>query len=131
MYSIITAEYVKLQDAYISETGVYIGKWNVIGYSMTTQTPSFDYAEGNASYDDQGTVALDATEKTLWTATARVALNDCTANSQWGLFGKRNAKGNGIDWKTGVKKGTAATAGANEADCSNLTPQFINLTRAD
>ena len=35
-------EYIKLQDAYVAETGVYYGSWELIGFTMPTSS-NFDY----------------------------------------------------------------------------------------
>jgi prepilin-type N-terminal cleavage/methylation domain-containing protein len=119
-------EYVKLQDAYVSETGQYIGKWNAIGYTMNTQTPSFDYTDKVTGTDIS--VAIPTSATAAWEAKARVGLNDCTANSTWTLYVKKNGDANGLNWGAGIKKGAA---GSNTSDmdpeCSVLTPQFINL----
>lgn len=117
---------MKLQDAYISETGTTIGNFAAIGYAMNGETPSFKYEEGGAVTYVANTATLGNGQK-LWKATAKVALNDCKASSEWGLFGTRNEKGNGIDWTVGIGDGAASASGVLTDACNILTPQFQNL----
>ena len=120
-------EYVKLQDAYISETGLYVGKWNAIGYTMSTQTPAFEYTDKVNTGTGVSAKLADA-QGAAWEAKARVGLNDCTQNSTWTLWIEPNTSGNGITWGAGVKKGAAGTAKTDmDPECSVLTPQFINF----
>ncbi len=121
-------EYVKLQDAYVSETGLYIGKWNAIGYTMNTSTPSFTYADAVTVTGDAISTAIPSSAGKAWTATAKVGLNDCTVDSEWALYLKKDGTKNGLVWGAAVKKGGAATVPTDmDADCSVLTPQFINF----
>ena len=116
-------EYIKLQDAYVSETGNYVGNWGAIGYSMQ-QTTSFAYAEGTGVTYANNSAAIPSSDASMWKATSNVALNDCKQGSQWTLFGKRNANGNGMDWKAGIGDAAAATVDVYANGCILLTPQF-------
>ena len=122
-------EYIKLQDAYVSETGDYVGSWGSIGYSMQNSA-SFAYSD---AYKDatNGSAAIPTTFDAAWTATSSVALNDCTTGSQWTLFGAKNSKGNGLDWKAGIGLAAAATADNYANACILLTPQFSKFRNAN
>ena len=52
-------EYVKLQDAYVSESSKFFGNWQVIGYQMNTNNNVFTYDKGTASFTN-GTAELNA-----------------------------------------------------------------------
>ena len=98
--------YVKLQDVFVSETGLDYGNFGIIGYtapgnvttagsntaSAVSQTTNFEYSDTKTGYVN-GTAALPAADQITWTAKARVALNDCAVNSEW---------------RVAVKKATAA-----------------------
>lgn len=118
---------MKLQDAYVSETGQYIGSWKAIGYTMAGSTPAFNYSTGAQSYTNES-AALPTSATKVWNATARVGLNDCSVGSEWALYATKGSNGNGLKWDAAIKKG-GATSGVNDmdSDCSVLTPQFINL----
>lgn len=122
-------EYVKLQDAYVSETGLYIGSWKAVGYTMNTSTPSFTYADAKTDYvSESASIPAAGSGVKVWTATAKVGLNDCTADSQWALYVAKAGDKTGLNWGAGVKKGAATGASTDmDADCSILTPQFINF----
>ena len=120
-------EYVKLQDAYVSETGLFVGNWGAIGYAMQTSTSNFDYSEGTGVTYAANSATIPTSPASMWIAKARAALNDCKANSEWTLFGEKNAKGNGMDWKAGIGDGAAATADTYANECILLTPQFSKL----
>lgn len=112
-------EYIKLQDAYISETGTGIGDWKLIGYKMNS-TSNFKYYEGTTENGEtNGTsVLLSAGKADAWKATNTGALNDCVANSIWRLDVKANTtSGGSATYKAGV---TGSTGG----DCAVLTPSF-------
>lgn len=110
----------------MSETGLYIGKWAAIGYTMSAQTPSFTYSDNVTGTDVSVAIPEDATA--AWSAAARVGLNDCTEGSTWNLFVKKDGTKNGLVWGASIKKGAASTSPTDmDAECSVLTPQFINL----
>ena len=111
-------EYVKLQDAFISETGTTYGSWKFIGYTMNDNSV-FDYSEehftaGAADTDVLGT----ATE--VWKAQPKANLNDCTsADGYWELKIKQStvAGDNGAQYEAHVKGD----------DCNVLTPGYGKL----
>ncbi|WP_405338240.1 type IV pilin protein [Fibrobacter sp.] len=118
-------EYVKLQDAYISETGLYIGKWNAIGYTMQNGT-SFTYTDKVTATN--GSKAIPTSAEAAWEAAAVVGLNDCTAGSTWTLWLKKNGDANGVQWGAGIKKGSAGSGPKDASvECTVLTPQFGKL----
>jgi len=132
---------VKLQDAYVSETGLYIGSWKAIGYTMDGATPSFYYSDVQ-SYTDES-VAIPSQAAPVWSAVSKVALNDCKAGASWTLPPLKSGTQSGLSWGAAIKQGsgTAPTdAGAAkaitasgvelESSCSVLTPQFINFRRS-
>ena len=106
-------EYVKLQDAYIAETGTGIGGWDKIGYNMPPSS-NFDYSgfKGNSS------VELTAGQTDAWDASNKGALNDCTAGKNWQI----NVTGN-------TAKGGSATyvLPRPAAGCEVLTPNFCKI----
>ena len=107
-------EYVKLQDAFISETGTTWGSWQYIGYKMETTNNVFTYEEENAP--SNGTEVLGSA-KAVWKATPKAGLNDCKTTDSWGLKIAKIENGNGA----------AYTARVSTADCNVLTPSFGKL----
>ena len=76
--------YVKLQDAYVSESNM-IGGWKKIGYVMNAAT-NFTYAGDT----ENGTVAVTVGKTDAWNATSNVALHNrrkvavgCCRCCQW------------------------------------------------
>ncbi len=63
--------HVKLQDAFISETGTTWGSWQYIGYKMETTNNVFTYAEENAPQN--GTAELGSATA-VWKATPKAGL---------------------------------------------------------
>ena len=121
-------EYIKLQDAYVSETGQYVGKWSTIGYTMSTSTPSFAYSDELQITGTAVSTTIPTSAGKAWKAKAQVGLNDCDKGSTWVLYLKADASGNGLTWGAGVKDGNADAAELDmDAGCSVLTPQFINF----
>ncbi|MCQ2053848.1 MAG: prepilin-type N-terminal cleavage/methylation domain-containing protein [Fibrobacter sp.] len=108
-------EYVKLQDAFVAEVGTGIGAWDKIGYKMDNST-AFAYG----GFTGNTTVELTAGKKDGWTATANGALNDCKANSTWGLNVVANTSAGG----TVVYEATMS----DKAHCEGLTPNFKRLS---
>ena len=112
-------EYIKLQDAYISETGTGIGDWKLIGYKMASNS-NFKYYEGSkeGGEDDGSSVLLSAGKEDAWKAMNTGALNDCIANSTWRLDIVANtSSGGSATYHAGV-------TGAKGGDCAVLTPNF-------
>ena len=113
-------EYIKLQDAYISETGTGIGDWKLIGYKMQSNS-NFKYFEGSTEGGETAgeSVLLSAGKTDAWKATNVGALNDCVANSIWRLDVKANTtSGGSATYKAGI---TGATSTHN---CDVLTANF-------
>lgn len=111
-----TTYYVKLQDAYVAETGINVGDWKAIGYNMAN-SPSFNYAEPASGFTDH-TVALSAGMEEAWKATAVAALNDCAASSVWSIDVAQN----------GSTGGSAVYhVNISSDDCQTLTPNFTRL----
>jgi prepilin-type N-terminal cleavage/methylation domain-containing protein len=113
-------EYVKLQDAFVSETGKMWGSWKFIGYTMNDNSV-FDYSElpaanvGNAVTTELNTGAVE-----VWKAQPVANLNDCTsAAGYWSLkIKKSGASGdNGAQYEAHVKGN----------DCNVLTPGYGKL----
>ncbi len=113
-------EYVKLQDAYVSESGIYVGNWTKIGYTMANSV-SFTYGEGGLS---AGTTTLAGLGKTSgWVATANAKLNDCAANATWTISVKENGAGAGAGGPVLYKADYS-----DKTHCDPLTPNFERLT---
>ena len=111
-------EYIKLQDAYVSESNA-VGTWTIIGYKMDNTT-NFTYT-GYTS-DNDGTTALTSLgQNTIgWQAANKVALNDCGANAcKWQLQMNQADNGNGVSY-------TPALSG----NAIPLTPSFTKLGTA-
>jgi prepilin-type N-terminal cleavage/methylation domain-containing protein len=121
-------EYVKLQDAYVSETGLYVGNWKAIGYTMNQSTASFAYSDETGIAEATLSGAIPTEAHKAWQAKTNVGLNDCTANSTWTLWLKKDGTKNGLVWGAGIKKSAVGSSPSDmDSDCSVLTPQFINL----
>ena len=120
--------YVKLQQAYISEDGS-IGTWALIGYkgpgnvtATTSQTTNFSYTDGVAAKD-----TLPAQDKIGWTASNKVQLNDCNANSTWTIAMKKADASSG-NAAAGDAIFTAKVGGEQgDAGCTALTPSFDKI----
>ncbi len=116
--------YVKLQDAYVAESGA-MGDWGKIGYSMR-DGDSFGYADAAAGSYANNTVIVEklAGGVSGWNATSKVKLNDCVIGSVWSItVTAATTSGQGmVNYTTGVTNGTG---------CSDLTPSFSKLTTAN
>ena len=124
----MTATYIKLQDAYVSESNE-VGSWKLIGYvapgstsaASAGQTTNFDYTSPDLATDGS-TFTLSTvgttTGKTMWQAKNRVALNECAVdnNNKWTLTTKAATNGNSVTY-------TAAVS----ANCLQLTPTFKKI----
>lgn len=118
-------EYVKLQDAYTSEVGEYIGNWIKIGYAgpgtadadkLGSKSTNFTYSD-EGSYTD-GTVTF-TTATVGWKTVSNVALNDCQKGKYWQLSAVGNAAAGGNLVYTNTIE--------DDANCSPLTPAFKNI----
>ena len=115
---------MKMQDA-------FVGSFEAIGYKMNDGTV-FHYTDGFPTTDaNKGTTAIPTTLGTAgWTATAQIALNECTTNPTWVLFPAKADDGAGLKWGAGIKKGGAATSATDaDVDCSVLTTSFKTLAK--
>jgi hypothetical protein len=125
------SSYVKLQQAFISETGSDYGNFKIIGYSAPGDKVSggskFDSKTTNFTYTDEGeystanTAALGSKTAT-WTAKNNVKLNDCAASTS--------------SWTVSITKATDGAAAADAAvfnsevdgdGCEELTPSFSKI----
>ena len=110
--------YVKLQQAYVSESNV-LGGWTMIGYSgpgssdnaSSSHTTNFGYS---------GSIGASATTNVQsaddWAATNLVPLNDCAATGKWSIT---SVPGNG---------GTVTfNAGITGNGCEPLTPSYCKI----
>ena len=118
-------EYVKLQNAYIAESGDMLGNWFLIGYkgpgdvtTKGTKTTAETSESTNFIYTGEfaGSVAL-ATGGVGWKAANKAKLNDCAGT------------GTTWNWTISVAAGQAAgeatyTPGIPSPDCEVLTPSF-------
>ena len=112
-------EYIKLQDAYISETGTGIGDWKLIGYKMTSNN-NFKYYEGTSENGEQNGTSVELTQgkTTAWKASNVGALNDCQAGGTWVLDVAANTSTGG----SALYNGTISSS-----NCSVLTPSFERI----
>lgn len=113
--------YVKLQDAFVAESGAYYGDFGKIGYQAPGQngsTTNFTYADPKTDYVS-GTASLTTSNVDTWQATNKIKLNDCA--------------GNAANWKLGVSQAESSTQGQYKwtatvgANCDVLTPNFNNF----
>ena len=121
---IFTSTYVKLQDAYVAESGINVGNWKTIGYNMPGSN-NFTYAQGEVTASTTALKGLKA--KSGWTATNNAKLNDCAANSQWTIT---IAEADNADASKGspiTYNATTPAAGDNAGDCAALTPNFTKI----
>ena len=117
--------YVKLQDAYVAESGIYVGNWKTIGYNMPGSN-NFTYAQGATTAETTTLAGLNA--QTGWTATNNSKLNDCAASSMWQITiaeaGTSDAsKGSPIAYNAT----TPAKGDGDTSDCAALTPNFTKI----
>lgn len=109
--------YVKLQQAYFSESNAY-GGWTLIGYTAPAGGES-----NNFKFTGGSTLAVDGTTTAAvgdaWEAENKVKLNDCAPGKNWVVaLDAINADD--------PKDAYDATV-AGGADCTALTPTFTNI----
>ena len=129
-YAFFTTYYVKLQNAYIAETGNMLGNWFYIGYkgpgdvtSAGSKTTAETSASTNFVYTGAitGTVALSSNGAIGWKAANKAKLNDCAGD------------GATYNWQISVAEGSAAGEATytpsvpGGADCEVLTPSFASI----
>ena len=109
--------WINLMDAFIVESNA-LGDWNQIGYSAPGERKS------SASYESTNFVYTNTASTQVWTATAKVNLNDCPAGAtgNWVL-----TPGVGTNATTQATYATFTASGS--AVCRALTPSFDKLTR--
>ena len=127
--------YVKLQDAYVAESGAYYGSWKKIGYSVgtmdatnctvtgacTSTTNNFNFSQG-AAMASEGTAVLPTSATVAWQASNKTKLNECDGSA-----------GTAWNWQLKIKTASSGTAGeyawvtSEATGCSELTPNFRNL----
>lgn len=106
---------MKLQDAFISETGTNYGSWKFIGYTMKTSNNVFDYKELTLKDSETGVLSSSAAE--VWQATPVAPLNECKTTDTWKLAIKTASSGNGAGY----------VAKVSSDDCNVLVPGFGKL----
>ena len=119
---------MKLQNAYIAETGDQLGNWFLIGYKgpgdVTTagsKTTAEVSASTNFIYTGEfdGSVAL-SDGGVGWKAANKAKLNDCDGD------------GTDFNWTITIAQGSAAgeatyTPAVPDANCEVLTPSFAAI----
>lgn len=122
--------YVKLQDAFVSETGAYYGSWNIIGYTApgqtvkgtattaTGSTNNFTYVQAGSYDETKETAALSNSAAKVWTATSIGKLNDCPDKNEWSVSILQGGSASGS-----VKY----TADVGDGACRSLTPTFDKI----
>ena len=116
--------YVKLQDAYVAESGIYVGNWTTIGYNMPGSN-NFTYAQGQTTAQTVALAGLRA--QTGWTATNKAKLNDCAASSVWQITIAEADNGNASKGSPIAYNATTPSATNNAGDCAALTPNFTKI----
>ena len=116
--------YVKLQDAYVAETGAYFGSWDKVGYTGpgakqtdgTFHTTQFIYSDPYTGYAS-GSAALGSAA-IVWQAHNVAKLNDCAIGDNWKLSVSKASGNTNGEYKWSV---------TNPSTCSVLTPSFSNF----
>lgn len=116
--------YVKLQDAYVSEVGEYYGNWTTIGYSIGTNNATNNFSFTDALGNTTSAALPDAATE-AWTATSKVALNDCGLGSAWIVNVAKGTTGGAIAYTAEY----APASDSEEADCKALTPNFEKVAQ--
>ena len=125
--------YVKLQDAYASETGA-AGSWKLIGYiapgakdedskdKAKYSTNVFDYTDEFSGKNNNTTMVaeLSASTDKGWKAEAKTALNDCGIKSTWDLSMGPAGTGDAIAYTAEI----TPTGKSTKDDCKSLTANF-------
>ena len=121
--------YVKLQDAFVAERGIYVGSWTMIGYNMP-KSNNFSYTDPELSGGTTNVQGLS--NKKGWQAANNAKLNDCAANSTWTIsLSEASAAaataGTPIAYSAAIAQ--AASGSTAGADCSALTPNFTSVAK--
>ena len=113
---------MKLQDAFVSETGTTYGNWKYIGYKMESSNNVFSYVQTNDLAGTNGTAKLSNSAAEVWLAKNKAALNDCDKDSEWKIEIIEASSGNGAAYELSV-------TGQATGDCNVLTPGFGKLDK--
>ncbi len=112
---------MKLQDAFVAESGIYVGNWTMIGYNMP-KSKNFDFV-GAISSDTTKLVGLGKTEG--WSASNQAKLNDCPVGKNWIVSVEEASTGDAS--KGSPIKYTAEFDATNKSNCQSLTPNFEDV----
>ena len=123
-FLVVTAStYVKLQQAFVSESGINFGNFAIIGYAAPGQagaTTNFTYTDEGSYSGLTNTATLTSTPADAWQAQANVKLNDCD-KKKWYVKVSKAASGNAAD-------AVAFSASLEDAtNCLQLTPTFDTI----
>lgn len=81
---VAAGSYVRLQDVYLGEKTV-LGSWGSIGYNAPGNGATDNFTYGGDCFNETDTKELQ--QGALgWKATSKVSLNDCPAQSSWGIM---------------------------------------------
>ena len=110
-------EYVKLSQAYFSETNMF-GGWKMIGYNAPNGTAGNTATTTNFTY--KGAITTDATTnettEKAWSATNNAALNDCAKDTEaWTIKAIYSTTSDSYEAKVST------------TDCEVLTPSFAQI----
>ena len=124
----MTTTYIKLQDAYVSESNA-VGSWKLIGYvapgstSASTEgsTTNFAYTAGTDLPVAGSTLSIEtvgSTGKVTWQAKNLVALNECAVAdaNKWTITTKAATNGNSVTYDAAVSD-----------NCRQLTPSYEKI----
>ncbi len=113
-----------MQDAYVSEVGEYYGSWTTIGYSIGTnnETNNFGFTDG---LEGETSAELPDAATAAWTATSKVALNDCGLGSAWIVKVAKGTTGGAIAYSAAY----TPVQGSTEDECKALTPNFEKVAQ--
>ena len=113
-----------MQDAYVSEVGEYYGNWTTIGYSIGTnnETNNFGFTDGLGTTTF---AALPDAATAAWTATSKVALNDCGLGSAWIVKVAKGTTGGAIAYSAAY----TPAQGTTTDECKALTPNFEKVAQ--
>ena len=113
--------YVKLQDAYVAESGTKVGNWTMIGYNMPN-SQNFNFA-GAITAETTALAGLGKTEG--WAASNLAKLNDCPTGKNW-IISIQEATATDAAKGSPIKY-TAEFDATNKNNCKNLTPNFESI----
>ena len=119
--------YVKLQQAYFSESGK-AGGWQLIGYLAPNSGTTTNFTYGRGSIETAASATLSTTATTGWQAANNQNLNDCAAVSG----ATANGDITGAHWTVTLAAADGAqditfAASAGDAGCVALTPTFDKI----